>query len=145
MEDKMKIFLKVLAWLGASFLLLLIAANFTQSFFAITAETVGGLMIGPESAFVFSLIGIIPMLVGGIWGKPKHFWLACIVIGFLYILSLFYFYTHLPYWIEHRYIYVMFKDLIFCLLPGLVAIIEGIWLKRKTVMTDDKPVFYGTV
>ena len=145
MEGKMKIFLKSLAWLGAVFFLLLIAATFTQSVFAITAETVGGLMISPESAFVFSLIGIIPMLVGGIFGKPEYFWLACIITGSLYIISLFYFYTNLPYWIEHRYIYIMSRELIFCLLPGLAAIIEGIWLKRKTAVTAGRPVFYGTV
>jgi hypothetical protein len=141
----MKVFLKVLAWLGAGFLLLLIAANFTQSIFAITAETVGGLMISPESAFVFSLIGIIPMLIGGITGKPRYFWLACIATGSLYILSHFYFYTLLSYWIEQGYIYTLFRELMFMILPGLVAIIEGIWLKRKAVIPAGRQVFYGNV
>ncbi len=141
----MRVFLKVLAWMGTGFFLLLIIADFTQSFSAITADTVGGLMISTESAFLFSLIGIIPMLVGGIMGKPKYFWLVCIATGSLYILSLFYFYSFLPYWIEHRYIYYIFRDMVFCILPGLVVIIEGIWLKRKKVITTDKPVFYGTV
>jgi hypothetical protein len=85
------------------------------------------------------------MLIGGIWGKPKHFWLACIITGSLYIISLFYFYSYLPDRIEHRYVYKIFRDLIFCLLPGLIAILEGIWLRKKLIRPADKPVFDGTV
>ncbi len=114
--------------------------NYTQSFPSVTSETVGGLVISPDSAFTVSFIALVPMLAGGIWGKPRHFWLSCIATGSLYILSLFYFYTLLSYWIEQGYIHTFFRELIFLIPPGLVAIVEGIWLKRKNVTAADRQI-----
>ncbi|MDD4923898.1 MAG: hypothetical protein PHF74_03560 [Dehalococcoidales bacterium] len=143
----MKIFLKVLAWLGVVAFLFLITLAFIQSFISITIDSGkgGALFWGPEIAFVSSFIALIPMLIGGIMGKPKYFWIACIITGSLYILSLFYFYSYLPDRIEHGHVYEIFKDLIFCLLPGLVAILEGIWLRRKTIIPTNKQVFDGAI
>jgi hypothetical protein len=143
----MKIFLKVLAWLGAVIFLFLITLSIIQSFIAITIEPGkgGALFWGPEIAFVSSFIALIPMLVGGILGKPKYYWIACIITGSLYILSLFYFYSYLPDRIEHGYVYEIFRDLIFCLLPGLIAILEGIWLRIKGIKSSVSPVFDGNV
>ena len=123
----MKIFLKVFAWLGAILFLLLEI-----------------LLFGTENAFVFSFIALVPMLIGGIMGKPKYLWITCIITGSLYILSLFYFYSYLPDRIEHGYVYEICRDLIFCLLPGLVVILEGIWLKRKDTNSNSSPLFDGT-
>jgi hypothetical protein len=143
----MKIFFKVLAWLGAAIFLFLITLAFIQSFIAITIEPGkgGALFWGPEIAFVSSFIALIPMLIGGIIGKPKYFWIACIITGSLYILSLFYFYTYLPDRIEHGDGYRILRDLIFCLLPGLIAILEGIWLRNKEIKPSGRPVFYSAV
>lgn len=126
-----KIFFKIIAWLGMCFFILLIAVLFWQSFAAITTEKpIGGLLFCPENAFMLSFIGLIPMLIGGLLGKPKYFWIICIITGSLYIISLFYFYTYLPERIHNGDIYIIFRELFFSVIPGLVAIIEGIWLKR---------------
>lgn len=143
----MKIFLKVFAWLAVVAFLFLITLAFIQSFISITIDSGkgGALFWGPEIAFVSSFIALVPMLIGGIMGKPKYFWIACIITGSLYILSLFYFYSYLPDRIEHGYVYEICRDLIFCLLPGLVTILEGIWLRRKTTGSDGRPLFDGAV
>jgi len=126
----MKTFLKIAAWSGMCFFALLVIILFWQSFLIITAEEAGGFLFSPMVALIVSCIGLVPMLAGGLISKPKHFWLICIVVGSLYILSHFYLYLYIPSGIQGGQLDVVLENLAYSVLPGLVAIVEGIWLKR---------------
>ena len=83
------------------------------------------------------------MLVGGLIGEPKYFWLASLVLGILYIGT---FSPLVQATIDRMHyskpIDIDIEDIltiIFCIVPGLTAIVEGILLRvrdRKRARVD---------
>ena len=125
----MKTFQKITAWTG----LVIVAIGATISFWnsSIIAADPNwiGIDYGHMFALLLSIIGLLFMLIGGLLSRPKHLWLASIIVGCFYIISFFSMYQYWPTRIDDNQIGSLLSDIAISFLPGLVAIIEGIWLK----------------
>jgi len=135
----MKTGLKVTAWVG-------FAVFSLGTIIALTATI--GIMLTPEQygvdfvhlyALVLAAIGAPLMLAGGIIGKPRHFWLFSLIIGLLYIAGCIPFVQNLVSSIQHTdWDYLMQRgrlfskiwNNLFILIPGIIIIAEGIWIRR---------------
>ena len=135
----MKTGLKVTAWVG-------FAVFSLGTIIALTATI--GIMLTPEQygvdfvhlyALVLAAIGAPLMLAGGIIGNPRHFWLFSLIIGLLYIAGCIPFVQNLVSSIQHTdWDYLMQRgrlfskiwNNLFILIPGIIIIAEGIWIRR---------------
>jgi len=100
-------------------------------------------------ALVLAAIGTPLMLAGGIVGKPKHFWLFCLIIGLLYIviwtpvtiLSLIHHiqWTQWDYLMQNGRLFEKIWNDLFPLIPGIVIVVEGIWIRRLDRRSTAKP------
>ena len=132
-EKKLRItlnraFFKVVAWTGLALMALGIAFSFYVS---------SGFMV--PDWFVFSVwylvmlldaVGLVLILAGGLIAKPRRFWPVVIAIGVLHVVS---FYPHVWTFIhnimQNERIYESQKlFFLIALIPGLIAIAEGILL-----------------
>jgi hypothetical protein len=142
----MKTFFKVLAWLGTGFFILGAIISFYTSWVFFLAEPGEiGVDFGHHFAILLGIPGLVLMLIGGLIAKPHKFWLVCFISGLFYIVSFFEIYLYFPYRIRDGQIEMLLQEIAISILPGLVAIFEGIWMRRKTSSPSDKPVFDGTV
>ncbi|MDD3994438.1 MAG: hypothetical protein WCX07_04430 [Dehalococcoidales bacterium] len=124
----MKIFLKILAWSGIVLLTVGAIIAFSESWTITFTSLQIGVLFGYWVAFLLGIAGLVLMLIGGLISKPEYFWLASIIAGSLYIISFFSFYIEFP---NYSRIKFLLQDLAISVLPGLIVIIEGIWLKRQ--------------
>ncbi|MBI2830055.1 MAG: hypothetical protein HYX81_02740 [Chloroflexi bacterium] len=90
---------------------------------------------GIEAVYVYvallDIIGLPIMLSGGLVSKPRYFWQASIVIGLLHIASLWGFVLFESFGrLKEGRINLMINELGIAVLPGLIAIGEGIILKQ---------------
>ena len=141
----MNTFFKVIAWIGAALLTLGAIISFWTSWAFFLAEPGEmGVDFGHHYAILLSIPGIVFMIIGGLISKPRKFWLVCIVAGLFYIVSFFEIYLGFPGRIHSGQTGFMLKEISFSILPGLVAILEGIWLRRKITDSNGRPLFDGT-
>jgi membrane-bound ClpP family serine protease len=123
----MKTFFKVIAWFGlVLFTLGAIIAFYGSWVFLLAEPGERGVLFEYMFAMWFGIPGIVLMIIGGIISKPKNFWLASIITGVFYIISFFYAYIHIS---ESRFIFII-EVLSISVLPGLIAVIMGIQLKK---------------
>jgi hypothetical protein len=127
----MKTFLKILAWFGLGLMLISTVLQFAWSWdmaFPNHDSRGNGIDLSPFYFFIAAFAFIL-MLLGGLVARPRYFWLASIVIGFLSFIS--------PWgqWSEiDRFLYP-WKDyggfflVLSFILPGLLAIGEGILIR----------------
>jgi len=140
MPKTINIGLKVIAWVGF--------AVFSLGNIIVLMATIGA-MLNPVQygvpfahiqALVLAAIGTPLMLAGGIVAKPKHFWLFCLIIGLFYIivwtpvtiLSLISSIqqTEWDYLMRNGRLFDKIWNHLFMLIPGIVIIVEGIWIRR---------------
>jgi len=127
-------FLKIIAWVGLGFMVVTTMITFRLSweyshYVPDSHPVVRGLqwfLVPP-----LDIIALTLMLVGGFKGKPELFWSASIAIGSIYILS---YYAYAELFIDHILRPSLFAGtsiffLSFAIIPGIVAIVEGIFLK----------------
>ena len=138
----MKIFFKIIAWIGFGiFSLGVIVGLTTTSGYWVNPPTQygGGVDFGHPFAIILALIGIPFMLIGGLPGRPKCFWLGCIIMGSLYILVFLPFIEDIVSKIQHTEQEWLFKNgWIFRnalqelgpIILGLIGVVEGVLLKR---------------
>jgi len=130
----MKTFPKIIAWIGVGIVALGAIISFSESWIIATTDPGRiGVAFGYMFAVFCSVLGLVFMLIGGLISRPRYFWLASIIVGSFYIISFFEVYLNWPGRIQDNQIDSMFYELGFSVLPGLVAIIEGVWLKRIEV------------
>ena len=124
----MRNFQNVIAWLGV--FIMVIGAFFA---FRDSAAQPGqiGVTFGYMFALWFGLGGLALMLAFGLPSKPRFFWFASIAVGLIYIVSFFGMYAHLGERVENNQVDILMTELAMSVLPGLVAIAEGIWLKSR--------------
>ena len=132
----MKTFLKIIAWMGLAimgFSTVLQLSDSWNSVFPPPDYTMrSGLDFSPFFFFI-AAFGLVLMLIGGVLARPRFFWIAAIIIGFLNIASFFGVWPVLHSRIHHKQIGAFFFELSYGL-PGLLAILEGIilrFLERK--------------
>ncbi len=134
----MSTFFKIIAWLGLLIFILAIIISFYCSWLMITTPPEeGGAISLWRYTFLLGVIGLIFMLTGGLISQPRYFWIASAITGIFYIISFFALYPDL---LQHERIKFILQGLGISILPGLIAIIEGIWLKRqesKSVLKRD--------
>ena len=77
---------------------------------------------------------MILTLIGGLISRPRFFWIACLIMGGVYILSFYGFFLVMldSRWIERTGIAQAISGLILSLLPGIILIIEGIILRKQS-------------
>jgi len=148
MSKTMNIGLKIIAWLGFAMLAL---GNFIALMVTI------GSMLNPGQygvgfahlyALVLAAIGTPLMLAGGIVGKPKHFWLFCLIIGLLYIIiwtpvTILVLISHIQqtqwdYLMQNGRLFEKIWNDLFPLIPGIIAIAGGIVIRRLDRLTGTK-------
>jgi uncharacterized membrane protein len=85
------------------------------------------------------IIALTLMLIGGLIGRPKYFWPVSIVLGFAYLGTFSPSVQETISRIQHtKPVDIDIFDIqmiVFCILPGLMAIVEGVLLRtmgRKT-------------
>ena len=123
--------MKILAWLGLSFVLIGLLAS--------TADSINysrGINIGFGGGYAIAItlgfLGILLALIGGLSVKPSHFWLFSLIVGILYVVSFSgYFLNFKP----------SIMALLLNLLPGFVLIVEGVGIsyisrREKTTKVD---------
>ncbi len=141
----MNTFFKVIAWFGlVLFSLGAIIAFYGSTVFLLAEPGEIGVLFEYMFAMWFGIPGIVFMIIGGLISKPRKFWLVCIVAGLFYIVSFFEIYLGFPGRIHSGQTGFMLKEISFSILPGLVAILEGIWLRRKDTNSNGRPLFDGT-
>jgi hypothetical protein len=123
----MKPLLKFIAWVGIVLFTVGAIIAFSESWTITFTSAQVGVAFRYWIAFLFGIAGLILMLIGGIISKPEYFWLASIIAGSLYIISFFSFYIEFS---NYSRVGLLLQCLGISILPGLIAIIEGIWLKR---------------
>lgn len=126
----MNTLLKVIAWIGVAFFTFGALISFWTSSVMVMDPYSIGVDWGHMFGLLFGVLGLVFMLIGGLFTKPRYFWFISIIVGFLYIISFFSIYQGLPARVRDNQIDILFSDLAISLLPGLVVIVEGIWLKR---------------
>jgi hypothetical protein len=141
-ESNMKTFLKILAWTGMAIFIFGAVLSFSDSC-ELTARGSFGLAAGHQTAFFLGILGLIFMIIGGLTTRPGHYWSICITAGLFHIISFFEVYIYIA--TEQIYGQVFYLLLEMSLIPGAIAIIEGIWLRIKENKTSGKQVFDGTV
>jgi len=136
----LKTALKIIAWIGF--------AVFALGTIIVLMANIGS-MLNPGQygvaflhlyALVLAAIGTPLMLAGGIIAKPRHFWLFCLIIGLLYIviwtpvtiLSLISHIQHTEwdYLMQNGRLFERIWNHLFPLIPGVIIIAEGIWIRR---------------
>ena len=135
MRKAMKVVLAAVAWLG---LLVVLGGTYFSFLLSISVFPTGiegpfgpfgemGLL-GVGYAVFFGCIGTFLALVGGLVAQPRYLWIGLVIVGSIYIISLFEFFA----------ISFLYNELsIFegaLALPGVVCIIEGIiirWLRKR--------------
>jgi phosphatidylglycerophosphate synthase len=125
----MKTFLKSLAWIGIALFAFGLSLSFYTSWIIAMDPHSVGVSWGHMFGLLFGVLGLIFMLIGGLLSKPRYLWLVSIIVGLLYFVSFFSIYQELPTRIRDNQIGTLFADLAISILPGLVAICEGIWLR----------------
>jgi hypothetical protein len=96
--------------------------------------------------YVLSFAGVIPMLVGGMGSKPRHFWLAGVIAGSAYIVSL----VIYAVWGQfnqgnmHSDAYGIITGILllaFLGIPGIISVGIGIRLRRKKNQVNSSSSF----
>ncbi|MDD4924019.1 MAG: hypothetical protein PHF74_04200 [Dehalococcoidales bacterium] len=123
----MKLLLKFSAWAGIVLFTVGAIIAFSESWTITFTSAQVGVAFGYWFAFVFSITGLVLMIIGGEISKPKYFWIGCIITGLFYIISFFPFYIEFQ---NYSRIGSLLQTIGISVLPGLIAIVEGIWLKR---------------
>jgi len=126
----MKTSLKIFTWIGLGIMIFGAIISFSTSWTMVTDPGRIGVDFGHGIAVLFALLGLFFMLIGGLISRPRYFWLGSIIVGSFYIISFFEFYQSWPGRIHDNQIGILLSELGMSVLPGLVAIIEGAWLKR---------------
>lgn len=151
----MKTFLKVVAWIGAVLLLFSIVIILRMWWVGVNRPlspypTDGGTMFIVFIVIPLVILASCFMLIGGSIGKPKYFWLASLSLGVVY-LAVFNVVLHDGYIrTSHtipRHIEIFSPEIpVFCVGPGLIAIVEGILLaifrhdkEKKSESLDQSP------
>jgi hypothetical protein len=84
--------------------------------------------------YIGSVVGLIPMLVGGLGSKPRYFWLASSIAGFAYLISLTLYAVTQQFSLNQSYdavsLVTTIISLAFLSIPGLLSLGMGIRLKR---------------
>ena len=133
----MKTFLKVIAWIGAGFMFLSILIILdlwlgkeqqTPSPYPMDGVDFSGIIIIP-----MVIIAFLFMLLGGLIGRPKYFWPVSIALGFAYLGTFSPSVQETISRIQHtKPVDIDTFDIqmiVFCILPGLMAIVEGVLLR----------------
>lgn len=126
----MNTFFRMVAWAG---LLVFIAGaiiSLSTSYTLTSLSVRVGLDFGNYLAFLFGIVGLVLMQIGILISVPRHFWLLSIIAGLFYIASFFDIYLDFPERIRYSQIDIIIELLGVSVLPGLIAIIDGVWLKR---------------
>ncbi len=123
----MKKFLNILAWSGIVLFTVGAIIAFSESWTITFTSTQVGVAFGYLFALFFGIAGLVLIIIGGVISKPKYFWIGCIIAGLFYIISFFSFYIEFP---NYSHIKYLLQEIGISILPGLIAIIEGVWLRR---------------
>jgi hypothetical protein len=124
--------LKVIAWMGLVLLVLAIYTALISSWEMVIDPYSIGTKFGTAFTWILGVSGVIFMLIGGLTSKPKYFPSPSVVIGLLYIVSFFGIMNDWPDRIRGHQYWILTYETVFSILPGLTAIIEGIYLKTRT-------------
>lgn len=142
----MNTFFKLITWLGIVMFILGTIISFYSSWELLAAEPGEiGVDFGHWFAIILGIPGIVFMIIGGILSKPDKFWLVSIIAGLFYIASFFEIYLYFPFRIRDGQIETLIGEILISIIPGLAAIIEGVWLKRTAMRPISKPTFDGIV
>jgi len=125
----MKTFQKITAWTGLGIVAIGATISFYSSWIIALDPNWIGVDYGHMFGLLLSIIGLLFMLIGGLLSKPKYFWIGSIIVGCFYIVSFFSMYQYWPTRIDDNQIDFLLSEMAISFLPGLVAIIEGMWLK----------------
>jgi hypothetical protein len=129
-EKLIKAVFIAITWIGVIIITLTICASFWMSWKKIfDPGSIGGVDFETPIAWILGGIGAVLMLIGGINSKPKFFWLVCITIGILYVVSFFGNFKEIPERIRYNDLDTVKMYLIYSILPALVCVIEGVFLK----------------
>jgi hypothetical protein len=126
----MNIFFKIVSWLGIVIVTIGAIISFITSWIDIWSSIQTGVNFGHYLASIFGIAGLILIIIGGIISKPKYFWLTSVIVGSFYIISFFSLYLDFPDRIHYKQIGYILDKLARTVLPGMIIIIEGIWLKK---------------
>jgi hypothetical protein len=128
----LKIFLQIIAWLGALIIGLSVPLAYSSGGFNVDMYEMGLLF----SAFTCA-IGVFLLLLGGLISRGRFLWMVTLFVGIAYIAVL-------PrVWMPHETIVrsVGWMDWMGCLMsafPGLVCIIGGILMRWLTLRSNKK-------
>ena len=111
--------LKILAWVGVGVIALGLPLSFYSSVLATRGDL--GSYNGYWIAYTISILGVVLMVMGGVITRPRFYWLAAIIIGIAYIASLYG-------WLGNNS--AGFTGMIMVILPGLAAILVGLFVYR---------------
>jgi hypothetical protein len=140
-------FEKTVAWAGLAFFSLCVVYTYLGLW---SAAHPGPDSTGENGVFLIllyigSVVGLIPMLVGGLGSKPRHFWLAGSIAGFAYLVSLALYAVTTQFSSNQSYdAYGLVTTLISLALlsiPGLLSLGMGIRLKRTEEHENDSGSF----
>jgi len=111
--------LRTIAWLGVGMVVLGLPLSFYSSVL-MTREELGS-NNGYWIAYMLAIFGVVLLVIGGIITRPRFLWLAAIVAGIAYIVSLYG-------WLGNNDAGI--TGVIMVTLPGLVYIILGLLIRR---------------
>ena len=148
----MKSFLKTIAWIGAGLMALAIMIVLI-SWWSRVNQPPSNYMTGGVAFIALFIIPLVIlafffMLIGGLIGKPKYFWLVSLTLGILYIGT----YFPVVQATINRIHYSKPADIdiediitiIFCVVPGITAIVVGILLRTVKKQKSERGVVLPT-
>ena len=115
----MKKLFTVLPWIGLLLLAISLPLSFSSSYTAVNTGELGS-GAGYAVTSIAGIIAVILVLIGWIVAKPRYLWLGALVAGILYIASFY------GYYVEPK---IDAWKIILALLPGILLVIEGGWLR----------------
>ncbi|MFC1865371.1 hypothetical protein ACFLYB_01490 [Chloroflexota bacterium] len=135
----MKTLFMIIAWIGIGIVTFGAMISFWTSWVMVMDSYRIGVDWGHTFGLLFGVLGLVFMLIGGLISKPRYFWLASIIVGSFYIISFFDIYQGLSSRLHDNQIDLLLIELAISVLPGLVAILEGIWLRRSVKLFKEMP------
>ncbi|MDD5399117.1 MAG: hypothetical protein PHU70_08565 [Dehalococcoidia bacterium] len=131
----MNTFLNILPWFGLGLVIPGLFCSFSASYNDLVYPGMTSSGVGYFVALCFGAIGAILAMVGGLISRPRFFWIACLIIGSIYILSFYGLFLVMldSRWTERAGIAQTISGLILILLPGIILITEGIILGKRSI------------
>jgi hypothetical protein len=131
----MKTFLQIIAWIGAG----LVALGTVVVFLALIFG-VGGVDFAHPIAIFLAIVGVPLMLIGGLIGRPKYFWLASIIVSASYFIAFSPLiedlvskiqYTERDWLFRNGWLFRQVLQDVGPLVLGLIGVGEGVFMRRS--------------